>query len=38
MEDDKMRDHYDFSNAKKNPYINKPKKQITRRLDSDTID
>jgi len=33
-----MRDHYDFSNAIKNPYINKLKKQITIRLDSETID
>jgi len=33
-----MRDKYDFSNAKKNPYINKLKKQITIRLDEDTID
>ncbi|WP_319560327.1 BrnA antitoxin family protein [Marispirochaeta sp.] len=33
-----MRNKYDFSNAKKNPYINKLKKQITIRLDEDTID
>ena len=33
-----MRDSYDFSNAKKNPYISKLKKQITIRLDEDTID
>ncbi len=38
MEGRNMRDHYDFSNAKKNPYINKLKKQITIRLDEDTID
>ena len=38
MEDMNMRDKYDFSNAKKNPYINKLKKQITIRLDEDTID
>jgi hypothetical protein len=28
-----MRDSYDFSNAIKNPYISKLKKQITIRLD-----
>lgn len=33
-----MRDSYDFSGAKKNPYAAKLKKQITIRLDSDTID
>jgi len=38
MEDEKMRDHYDFSNAKKNPYITKLKKQITIRLDEETIE
>ena len=38
MEDENMRDHYDFSNAKKNPYILKLKKQITIRLDEETID
>ena len=38
MEGNKMRDHYDFSNAVKNPYINKLKKQITIRLDTETID
>ncbi len=32
-----MRDTYDFSNAIKNPYIPKLKKQITIRLDEDTI-
>ena len=32
-----MRKEYDFSNAKKNPYINKLKKQVTIRLDEDTI-
>ncbi len=32
-----MRDKYDFSNAIKNPYIPKLKKQITIRLDEDTI-
>ena len=38
MEDEIMREHYDFSNAKKNPYVSKLKKQITIRLDEDTID
>ena len=33
-----MRDNYDFSNAIKNPYVKKLKKQITIRIDSDTID
>lgn len=33
-----MRDSYDFSNAKKNPYISKLKKQITIRLDEYTIE
>ena len=35
-----MRDHYDFSKSKKNPYakkLKKLKKQITIRLDEDTI-
>ncbi len=32
-----MRESYDFSNAIKNPYIPKLKKQITIRLDEDTI-
>ena len=33
-----MRDEYDFSNARKNPYAKKLKKQITINIDSDTID
>lgn len=33
-----MRDEYDFSNARKNPYVKKLKKQITINIDSDTID
>lgn len=33
-----MREEYDFSNARKNPYIRKMKKQITINIDSDTID
>ena len=38
MEVSDMRDSYDFSNAKKNPYAAKLKKQITIRLDNDTIE
>ena len=38
MEDDNMRDHYDFSNGIKNPYADKLKKQITIRLDDTVID
>ena len=33
-----MRDEYDFSNAVRNPYTKKLKKQITINIDSDTID
>ena len=33
-----MREHYDFSNAVKNPYIGKLKQQITIRLDEQIID
>lgn len=33
-----MRDEYDFSNARKNPYVKKLKKQITINIDNDTID
>lgn len=33
-----MREEYDFSNAKKNPYTKKLKKQITINIDSDIID
>lgn len=33
-----MREEYDFSNARKNPYIKKLKKQITINIDSETID
>lgn len=33
-----MRDEYDFSGAKKNPYAKKLKRQITINIDSDTID
>ncbi|MCD7709195.1 MAG: BrnA antitoxin family protein [Clostridiales bacterium] len=33
-----MRDEYDFSNARKNPYTKRLKKTITINLDIDTID
>jgi len=33
-----MRDHYDFSDSKPNPYASKLMKQVTIRLDEDTID
>jgi len=33
-----MKKQYDFSKAKKNPYIQDLKKQVTIRLDSDIID
>ena len=33
-----MRDEYDFSNAVKNPYAKKLKKQITINIDAATID
>lgn len=33
-----MRDEYDFSNARKNPYAKAFKKQITIRIDEPTID
>lgn len=33
-----MRAEYDFSNARKNPYAKKLKKQITINIDVDTID
>lgn len=33
-----MREEYNFSNARKNPYAKKLKKQITINLDVDTID
>jgi len=33
-----MKKSYDFSNSVKNPYQKKPKKQLTIRLDEDTID
>ena len=33
-----MREEYDFSNGRKNPYAKRLKKQITINIDSDTID
>jgi predicted DNA binding CopG/RHH family protein len=33
-----MRTEYDFSKAKPNPYIKKLRKQITIRIDTDTIE
>lgn len=33
-----MKEEYDFSNAVKNPYAKKLKKQITINLDSDVVD
>ena len=33
-----MRDEYDFSQAKENPFAKRLKKQITINLDNDTID
>jgi len=38
MEDNKMRKEYDFTKAKPNPYIKKLRKQISIRIDLDTID
>jgi uncharacterized protein (DUF4415 family) len=32
-----MRKHYDFSRAKRNPYARRLKKQVTIRLDEETI-
>lgn len=33
-----MREEYDFSKARKNPYVKKVKKQITINIDTDTIE
>ena len=33
-----MREEYDFKNAKKNPYVQKEKKQITINLNSDVVE
>lgn len=32
-----MRKHYDFSDARPNPYARQLKKQVTNRLDEDTL-
>jgi predicted DNA binding CopG/RHH family protein len=37
MRNTDMRDSYDFSRSKKNPYARQLKKQITIRLDEETI-
>jgi uncharacterized protein (DUF4415 family) len=34
---DKMRKHYDFSKAKRDPYARRLKPQVTIRLDHDTV-
>ena len=33
-----MREEYDFSNVRKNPYVKKLKRQITINIDESTID
>ena len=33
-----MKEEYDFSNARKNPYAKRLKKQITINIDADTIE
>ena len=33
-----MREEYDFSQARKNPYVKKQKKQITINIDAETIE
>lgn len=33
-----MRNEYDFANARKNPYASRLKKQVTIRLDEESID
>ena len=33
-----MRKHYDFSKAKRNPYARRLKRQVTIRIDEDTLD
>ena len=38
MKDFAMRDNYDFSNSIQNPYSKKLKRQITIRIDEDTIE
>ena len=38
MEGNKMRKEYNFANARQNPYVKKMRKQISIRIDIDTID
>jgi len=38
MENNQMRKEYNFTNAKQNPYIKKLRKQISIRIDIDTIE
>jgi uncharacterized protein (DUF4415 family) len=38
MEEINMRKEYDFTDAKLNPYVKKLRKQISIRIDMDTID
>ena len=38
MGGNKMRKEYDFTNAKPNPYVKKLRKQISIRIDLDTIE
>ena len=33
-----MREHYDFSVGRRNPYVKRLKRQVTIRLDQDTVD
>ena len=33
-----MREHYDFSAGRRNPYAKRLKRQVTIRLDQDTVD
>jgi len=33
-----MKENYDFSNSVRNPYVEKLKKQITLRIDADTVE
>lgn len=33
-----MREHYDFSAGRRNPYVKRLKRQVTIRLDQDTVD
>jgi predicted DNA binding CopG/RHH family protein len=37
MEGEQMRDEYDFSNGRPNPYLEKMKQQVTIRLEARTV-